>query len=741
MSTYNTGNPLGSTEVKDLYDNAQNLDNLVNGPAFSYSDRFGVARKSWAGMEEDFQEFLVNSGYEFIGDYDSGPLNITARNQIFTKDGEFWRADAALVLPYTTVENWAVDQTNFVSVGDAALRQELAQPDGATLVGWARTPLADAITTVSGMLDAQHSNIWEFASAVVSKPNPLDPSTWDWTPALQAAFDVGGALLVPSTWTGRVTAQVTATVPLILFAHGATVVPEVGGAGGKVFAFETDDVTVDGLTIDGTGLATLATTNHYAFFSGDAVTKFKNHTYRNCTVRNWNYSDGLTGNNNLITSHCFYVDNVDNVLYADNVVDTAAGAAFFCRDVVKLTITRNQVTDSIWYPIHLVGGCIGFEVSHNLIVSNTLGGIYWGGAIDLMSQHIPLEVRNRDGVVAHNTIRGTLSYGAAIRALSCDNVWIHHNVIRNWSVGAWAAGPDTTGIRVDTRGTVPGTGNGPVQNVNIFANEIAAPAGAEVHRGIYVSNSFQTARVPARGIWVRDNNIESNSLSSYFANAIIFHGQEGGIEDIHVWNNTATTVTGGSTPVPGAIGFIATNAQGEIDRVSLGANHLRDIGTPAGSAQVAYALGQFVDHVDFAAPSSIANYFYALRSFASSGPSLYRLENFSSIGNTNRTLLGVPQVDLFEQPAVPPVASASALPLPQFEGPSKAFTVTGTTTINSITATGHAGKMATLIFAAGLQVNDGGNLRLSAVYNTTADDTLTIVCDGTNWFEVGRSGN
>lgn len=30
MTTYNTGNPLGSSAAKDLYDNAQNFDHLSN---------------------------------------------------------------------------------------------------------------------------------------------------------------------------------------------------------------------------------------------------------------------------------------------------------------------------------------------------------------------------------------------------------------------------------------------------------------------------------------------------------------------------------------------------------------------------------------------------------------------------------------------------------------------------------------------------------------------------------------
>jgi len=47
----------------------------------------------------------------------------------------------------------------------------------------------------------------------------------------------------------------------------------------------------------------------------------------------------------------------------------------------------------------------------------------------------------------------------------------------------------------------------------------------------------------------------------------------------------------------------------------------------------------------------------------------------------------------------------------------------------------------TLIFDGGMTVQNGNNLYLSAVYTTTANDTLTLVCDGTNWYEVSRSVN
>ncbi|HEL4264822.1 TPA: hypothetical protein UM515_004571, partial [Stenotrophomonas maltophilia] len=60
MTTFNTGNPLGSNSPKDLYDNAENLDNGINGTALTWQDRRGVTRKSWNGIETDFQQFLAD---------------------------------------------------------------------------------------------------------------------------------------------------------------------------------------------------------------------------------------------------------------------------------------------------------------------------------------------------------------------------------------------------------------------------------------------------------------------------------------------------------------------------------------------------------------------------------------------------------------------------------------------------------------------------------------------------------
>lgn len=156
--TYNTGNALGSTDPRDLYDNAENLDKLINGAAFTYPDRFGNSRRSWAGMDNDFQDFLLNSGYEDVGTYGAG-VTLTARNQIVLKDGEYYRAKASTALPYVMTGTWATDDDYLVSVGDAVLRQDIA---GNLEAGW-YTPqnlVLDGITDQSAaVLDAL--NTWK----------------------------------------------------------------------------------------------------------------------------------------------------------------------------------------------------------------------------------------------------------------------------------------------------------------------------------------------------------------------------------------------------------------------------------------------------------------------------------------------------------------------------------------------------------------------------------------------------
>jgi len=172
MTSYNTGNPIGSKDPRDLYDNAENLDELVNSKSkLRHPDRLGVQRKTWHAIEEQvaqqesefnadqarrenehdadqtrresefvdaqadkqqrFNLLLANSGYEYLADYAAG-IEITEYNQVLRDTaGELWRAAATTTLPYTTDGTGLPEGGAFVAVGDADIRNDLAAGVGA----------------------------------------------------------------------------------------------------------------------------------------------------------------------------------------------------------------------------------------------------------------------------------------------------------------------------------------------------------------------------------------------------------------------------------------------------------------------------------------------------------------------------------------------------------------------------------------------------------------------------------
>lgn len=83
------------------------------------------------------------------------------------------------------------------------------------------------------------------------------------------------------------------------------------------------------------------------------------------------------------------------------------------------------------------------------------------------------------------------------------------------------------------------------------------------------------------------------------------------------------------------------------------------------------------------------------------------------------------------------VASAAALAVP---ANVEIVNVTGTTTVTSMTG-GYKGRRVKLIFAGILTFTDGSNLKLAGNFVTSADDSIVLTYDGTNWNEDSRSVN
>ncbi|HHN1838764.1 TPA: hypothetical protein ACRNWD_006455 [Pseudomonas aeruginosa] len=139
MTTYATGNPLGSKDPRDLYDNAENFDTAMNDREnLAWSDRFGVSRKTWFGVEQQVNDFLANAGFEPVPlEYvDGTPLTVDRPTQLIERDGNLYSVKLPASFPVNLTGNWATDESLLVAQVDRSLRQQLRAPGGAGMMGY-----------------------------------------------------------------------------------------------------------------------------------------------------------------------------------------------------------------------------------------------------------------------------------------------------------------------------------------------------------------------------------------------------------------------------------------------------------------------------------------------------------------------------------------------------------------------------------------------------------------------------
>lgn len=207
MTTYNTMNPVPSSDARDRYDNSENLDNFSNGPLDAYPDRFGVSRQSLQGIRNASQ-------YVELGPYAAG-LVFTSRNQVFSYNpgtgAEFYSPGPSITLPYTTTGVGAGEIAAFRSVGDAILRSDLAASAGSSLIGFlqagtgavARTVQSKVRDTISvidfgAVGDGVTNNLDAISAAIVAAGSgrtihvPVDSAGGDYA-------ITSGTLTIPST--------------------------------------------------------------------------------------------------------------------------------------------------------------------------------------------------------------------------------------------------------------------------------------------------------------------------------------------------------------------------------------------------------------------------------------------------------------------------------------------------------------------------------------------------------------
>ena len=485
---------------------------------------------------------------------------------------------------------------------------------------------------------------------VMSEPEKQGPRSWGLV--LNGVADDSDAFIAwangtdsptNEAGTARVTKEILITSPWIFKPGNSFVVfPDLPSTGGRVLAFETDDVDIE-FSVVATGGSFTTIGNSYAIYAGQVsgATKYKNFTAK-MRIVDFLYSDGLNGSSNILTGHCVYTNNVDNVTLDHSVMDNSSGAAYFIRNCNKFSSYMVSAKNNIWYPFNLESGVTDFNIE--LCTCDQTGlseGVFWGGGVNIQSQQENGGLRNEHGKVVYNTFKGFYSYGSVIRCNSATNIEIAHNNILDAQAGSNAAGGELSAIRVDTRGFDTDNQNGPCELINVHHNRLVAGLNVGSMIGIYVSNQWQTSRTTAKSITVNDNELVSTNEVRSWDNAIIFHGFDGGIEDIDCFNNYGQTWMKANPIVDGAIGFVGNNSNGSIVGVHVGGNRFRDLGTPDSSYQLGIGVGQFVDEFYVDATNTIDNYFYGVRTFANSGPSLVKLNdiNCPTIGSLT-TLFG-----------------------------------------------------------------------------------------------------
>lgn len=186
MTTYNTGNPIGSTDPRDLYDNAQNFDFALNSLTEAiWLDRFGVGRRTWYGLEVMVADaaasygIITLSGVSFTTgatvNLNEALLN-TANNTYYKWTGGF-PAGGKIVPPSSTPESTGgIGPGKWLSVGDTVLRSDLASNEvgkGASLVTDTTSgrTVQEELDTIRGLVTVNISDYPDLKAAIAALPS------------------------------------------------------------------------------------------------------------------------------------------------------------------------------------------------------------------------------------------------------------------------------------------------------------------------------------------------------------------------------------------------------------------------------------------------------------------------------------------------------------------------------------------------------------------------------------------
>lgn len=367
MATTPTNKPIPSEDPRDLKFNAGKIDEVVSGDNHYYTDRFGKRRFTIAGFQHTAEEAIRNYGYITMDSFEDG-ATLTLPNQVlrYEATGEYYRWDGEfpkIVSSGSTPETvGGVGLGAWVSVGDASLRSELADPGGPNLLGFDSSILYNPASV--GYRLANSIDITD--APYNARPNQTDISA-----AFLAAASTGRPIYFPEPKNPAnyylITGEVAVSSNLTI--HGprsARIVFDGVTAGGNHIHATGRECSIFGLTlvssvrgiicrsepIDAQGvdlvqaIGTKFSGGFYSMRVGEGAATFKDWKTKVFKIIDCE-SVGETANNN---GH-FTGFNVDRVRYLNSSVkygkNTAAFGIARCRDIVVSGCSEEGVVDSV----------------------------------------------------------------------------------------------------------------------------------------------------------------------------------------------------------------------------------------------------------------------------------------------------------------------------------------------------------------------------------------------------------
>ena len=140
--TFNTGNPIGSTDARDRSDNSENLDLAVNSLALTFEDRLGVTRDTLEGIYQ-------KSAYYRAGTFDAGYILTNNRQTLAYGNIEYsWSGTFPKVVPPSSspATTGGIGAVAWIDRTQETLRSDLAGSAGSNLIGFSHDILYSPAT-------------------------------------------------------------------------------------------------------------------------------------------------------------------------------------------------------------------------------------------------------------------------------------------------------------------------------------------------------------------------------------------------------------------------------------------------------------------------------------------------------------------------------------------------------------------------------------------------------------------